>query len=516
MQYRFGTAQCTSSCSCGIRGTMSRKHLFRIAIFTLCFAAVGMAEAVPKQQGILPVSTKSPAARQLFVGALVKMENLHGPEAIQDLRKAVQLDPDFALANIMISFESASSTVDPAEKVAARERANAARAKVTHGEQLVIDWLSNSSEGRMVPAIQAMNEALEQFPNDKFIAWLGAVWVENQQQISRAIPMFERVVGMDPNFAPPLNDLAYCYARSRNFDKAFTTMQRYIVLLPNESNPQDSYAEILRMAGRFDDALLHYRASLKIDPNFVYSQLGIADTYALKGDEPRARAEYALAILHASSKIEAATWSLQSAITYIREQDFQGADAAFRGVAKQSHENDLAVPEAEAWRIMSTYQVSGTKALEFLQQAEMVLGEKHSLPRIGQQEELAVVLRERVTRAARDGNKEVAAASLKRLQELADTTHDQVVQIAYDGGAGALLMSQGKYEEALAHLSEDDRNPLSLSLMVLANQKLGNKARADELAQLLSNWNEPTLEQALVAAELRAHTTQSARSFMRM
>jgi len=114
-----------------------------------------------------------------------------------------------------------------------------------------------------------------------------------------------------------LNELAYCYARTRNFEKAFATMQRYITLLPNESNPQDTYAEILRMAGKFDEALVHYRASLKLDPAFVYSQLGIADTYALKGDEARARAEYALAILHASSKTEAATWSLQSAITYI-------------------------------------------------------------------------------------------------------------------------------------------------------------------------------------------------------
>jgi tetratricopeptide (TPR) repeat protein len=496
---------------------MSRKYLFRTAILVLCLAAFAVAENVPRaEQGILPITTKSPAARQLFVDGLVKLQNLHGPEAMQDLRKAVQLDPDFALANIMISFESVDPSVDPAEKVAARDRAIAARSKVSHGEQLVVDWLTNSSEGRMVPAIQAMNEVLEQFPKDKFLAWLGAVWVENQQQITRAIPLFERVVQMNPDFAPPLNELGYCYARTRQFDKAFATMQRYIALLPNESNPQDSYAEILRMAGRFDEALVHYRASLKIDPNFVFSQLGIADTYALKGDEPRARAEYALAILHASSKTEAATWALQSAITYIREQDFAGADAAFRAVAKQAHENDLAVPEAEAWRTMSTYQVSGEKALELLRKAEDVLQEKHSLPKVAQQQELAVVLRERVTRAAHDGNGQLAADNLKKLQELADTTHDQVVQIAFDGAAGALLMEQGKYEDALAHLSEDNRNPLSLSLMAHAYQKLGNKARADELAQLLSEWNEPTLEQALVAAELRARTTQSARSFMRM
>ena len=496
---------------------MPRNYFFRLAVFAVCFATLSFAaETAPREQGILPITTKSTPARQLFAGGLVKLQNLHGPEAMQDFHKAIQLDPDFALANIMISFESVDAAVDPAEKVAARDRANAAKSKVSSGEQLVIDWLTNSSEGRMVPAIQAMNEVLDEYPRDKFLAWLGAVWVENQQQIARAIPMFEREVSLNPDFAPPLNELAYCYARTRNFDKAFSTMQRYITLLPNESNPQDSYAEILRMAGRFDEALVHYRASLKIDPGFVYSQLGIADTYALKGDEPRARAEYALAILHASSKTEAAQWGLQSAITYIREQDFAGADAAFRAVASQAHENDLAVPEAEAYRTMASYQTDGAKALELLKKAEAVLHEKHSLPKAAQQQELAVVLRERVARAVRESNSELANATLKELHDLADTTHDQVVQIAYDGAAGAVLVGQGKYDEALTHLTEDNRNPISISLMVRAYQKTGDKTHADELSQLLSNWNEPTLEQALVAAELREHATQSARSFMRM
>ena len=495
---------------------MSR-YFFRIALFVVCLGSVALAETAARdQQGSLPITTKSAPARQLFADGLVKLQNLHGPEAMQDLHKAIQLDPDFALANIMISFESVDPSVDPAEQVAARERANAAKSKVSRGEQLVIDWLSNSSEGKIVPAIQAMNEVLEQFPNDKFLAWLGAVWVENQQQIDRAIPLFERVVRLNPDFAPPLNELAYCYARTRNFDKAFATMQRYIRLLPNESNPQDSYAEILRMAGKFDDALVHYRASLKIDPNFVFSQLGIADTYALKGDEPRARAEYALAVLHATSKTEAATWSLQSAITYIREEDFAGADNAFLAVARQSHENDLAVPEAEAYRTMAAYQTNGPKAMDLLKKAEDVLQEKHTLPKLAQQQELALVLRERAVRAVREGKNDLASATLKRLQDLSDSTHDQVVQIAYEGASGAVLSGQGKYEDALAHLSEDKRNPLSLLLMLRAYQQIGDKAQADELSTLLANWNEPTLEHALVATQLQARHTASAGSFMRM
>src|SRR5215831_6397813 len=311
----------------------SSLHLFRgttpIALVVVCATLV--CAAVPQQQaGTLPITTKSPEARELFEGALVKLENLHGPEAMQDFRRAVKIDPDFAMASILISFNSVDQTVDPAEQVAARKQANAAKDKVSPGEQLVINWLTDSSEGKMVPAIQNMNDALAQYPNDKFLAWLSAVWVENQQQIRRAIPMFEHAIELNPDFAPPMNELSYCYARVRDFDKAFAMMQRYTALLPNESNPQDSYAEILRMAGHFDQALEHYHASLKIDPTFVFSQLGIADTYALMGDEARARSEYALAIPHATSRTEAANWSLQTAMTYLREKNPAKADEAFQ------------------------------------------------------------------------------------------------------------------------------------------------------------------------------------------
>ncbi|MGE5321497.1 MAG: tetratricopeptide repeat protein [Actinomycetota bacterium] len=490
----------------------------------LCLAAAALPGSAPLRAatatdipaGTLPITTRSNQARRLFDSGLVKMENLHSIEGIQDLRKAAEIDPDFGLAEILISFESVDPAVDPAEKVAAREKAKAARTKVSHGEQLVIDWISDSSEGKMVPAIQAMNSVLDEYPNDKMLAWLGGIWIENQQQITRAIPIFERATRLDPNFAAPLNELGYCYARVRDFDGAFAAMQRYIALLPNESNPQDSYAEILRMAGRFDDALAHYHASLKIDPNFWVSQLGIADTYALMGDEERARAEYVIAIRHAGSKMEAANWRLQSAMTYVRERDYKAADEAFLAVARQAHKDELLVPEAEAYRMMAAYQPNDSSAMDLLTRAEDVLNLKHPLPNINRQQELALILRTRAERAASDGNGSPAGAALKRLRELLENSNDQVVQLQYDGAAGAILVAEGKYGQALPHLQEDSRNPLSMRLMVEAYRKTGAREMAEELSRTLANWNEPTLEQALVVPEFRERQATAASSFKRM
>ncbi len=486
--------------------------LFCLGSSLFCFSETGSSG----QSANVPVTTKSEEARQLFDGAVIKLENMHGPDAMKDFRKAIQLDPDFAFANIMISFVTVDQNVDPAEQIAARDKAKAARSKVSRGEQLIVDWLTSSSEGKMVTAIQSMNQALEEYPNDKLLLWMAGIWVENQQQITRAIPMFERVLKLDPNFAPPLNEVAYCYARTRNFDKAFSAMQRYIMLLPNESNPQDSYAEILRMAGRFDDALTHYRASLKNDPNFVVSQVGLADTYALMGDETRARTEYASAVQHAFSKSEAATWSLNAAITYIRENDRSGADTAFHAVAKMAHENDLGVLEAEAYRMMSTYQTSIAAAMGLLKKAEGALQEEHKIPAAARQDEIALILRERVARATQEGNSSLAAATLKQLEQISESSQDPLIQLAYEGAAGTFLVSKGKYEDALSHLREDDRNPVSMKWMVVAYRKMGAKEVAEQLAKTLAEWNEPTLEQALVVPEFRVKEPASASSFTRM
>jgi hypothetical protein len=215
--------------------------------------------------------------------------------------------------------------------------------------------------------------------------------------------------------------------------------------------------------------------------------------------------------------MEAATWNLQSAMTYVREQNYEAADTAFLAIARQAHKQALAVPEAEAFRMMSTYQANNASAMALLEKAENALNHNnHPLPNINRQQELALILRTRAERAAHDKNISLANATLKKLQTLLDATNDQVIQMHYDGAAGAVLVAEGKYEQALPHLQEDSRNPLSMRLMVVSYRKMGAREVAEELSKTLSNWNEPTLEQALVVPEFRAKRAETASTFKRM
>jgi tetratricopeptide (TPR) repeat protein len=367
----------------------------------------------------------------------------------------------------------------------------------------VIDWLSASSKGQWIPAIQAMNEATHQYGEHKQILWLAGAWLARREQLKRALPLLERLTQLDPGFADAWNRVGYAYQRTQQYDKAFAAMKRYTELLPNEPNPEDSFAEVSRSAGRLEDALAHYRAALKIDPTFTDSQLGLADTYAVMGDEPRARAEYAIAILKAT-KAQAVIWSMQSAATYVREGDYENADKAFQEAGRQAHENGFENLEAAACRRMAMYQPDGARAKQLLDEATAILGGKHRVSTRVVNLELAEVFRTRIYRALQDNEMPAAEAALKQLQDLAVNTSDTSTASISESATGNVLVAQGKYQEAIPHLEDNlSMDPYGMRSLVAAYEKTGNKEGALRVSRRLATFSEPLLAQALVVPAFR-------------
>ncbi len=466
-----------------------------VAVLTLGLSAV--AHEAPTA---MHISTKSPQAHAFFETGLQKMEMLHIQDGLENFRNAVKADPQFALGHIFLTFFSQ----DPTEQVAERDKALATRESANAEEKLIIDWLAASKQSRLLPAIQNMNEVLQKNPQDKHLHWLAGWWLlVDHNQSQRAAEMFEQVIQLDPKFPDAWNEAAYCYARMGNFEKAFADIKRYTELVPNEPNPQDTYAEISRMAGRFEDALQHYHASLKIDPSFHESQLGLGDTYALMGEQAKAREEYARAI-EVASPVQKVSWSLQSAATYVREGDLAAADKAFNAIAEQAHAKDFANMEAEAYRSMSMYQLDSAAALRLLAKAEAVLGEDHKVPQSLLNQELAAVLRTRVERAIAGNNKDLTAATLKQLQALSDANGaDGIIETALHGASGAVALSQTNYADAVNHLEEDADNAISMRSLIIAYEKNGQEGNARRLAAKLAALNVPVIEQAVIVPEFR-------------
>ena len=442
----------------------------------------------------LPVTTSSAKARELFERAMVDYENLHLERANIGWRAAAKADPEFALAYAWVAFNSR----DPQEVSASRQRANTLATHVSPGERLMIQWITNVQEGNFIAGIAAMNDMLAMYPRDKRLLYVAGNWLMAENGNDQAQKLFQRALVIDKDYPAALNDLAYAYARNRQFAKAFGAMDRYVDLLPKEPNPHDSYGELLRMSGNFEDALEHYRAALKIDPDFVSSQLGLGDTYALMGKQEQARIEYDKAIQQAQNPADHLDYTMQKALTLVREGKYADADKVFAAVAETGRAQGLALGEAQAHRRMAEYQSDDAIALKHLDAADTALRESKTMSESDRAEERSRILRFRAVRAIRTGNQELAGSALHELETMANSSRNAVIQSSHHGAAGAVLMAQQKYAEAIPHLEEDPDDPFSMELLSRAYSQTDAKAKMHRVEVKLHGTNVPTLEQALV------------------
>jgi len=490
----------TTICRATVRGTVA--SLLGIGLLLAAVAGVAQQTTPPPTNpltAVLPLTTKSPEARRLVEEALsLYLDRVEQAQSIEILRKAVQVDPDFAMGHEYL----AQISLDSAEQVGEQEKAFATRNHATTSEQLVIEWYQDAADHKLISAITKMNDVLNQYPHDKWVVWMTTWWLQSQAQYERVISVYERSGITD---SPGLiNNMGYNYAYVRQFDKAFAMMDKYVALLPNDSNPQDSYAEILRLAGRFNQSIEHYRTSLVLNPEFYSSQFGIADTYSLMGDQARARKEYEIGFKKFTlPELQQILWKTREAATYVREGDYEGAQHAFQAIADYAHSRQNSQAEADTYRQMAMCEQNPKQALVYLGKAEAATQDGKNALRIAITQELAQILRARVELALKMGNKDVANSNLVRLAAMSESANDKLIELAYHGAAGAVLFSEHKYDQAISHLEEDTTNPLSLKLLAAAYQKIGYSAGAKRTNETLTNLNDPTLEQALVVPAFR-------------
>ena len=468
-------------------------------VVVLAVASSLLAQCAP-QGDELPLSAKSVKVRRMLDRAWVlDSDQVEQNQAIELMRKVVKLDPHFAMAHEILSQIS----LDPAEQVKEQKKATEARSFGTPAEQTVIDWFQSAADHKLIPAITSMNDLLRQYPHDRWLVFLASRWLTAQTEYERAAEVYENSGITD---SPGLiNNVAYTYANLRQFDKAIALMEKYVAMMPKDANPQDSYAEILRMAGHYNQAIEHYQAALALNPQFYSSQFGIADTFLLMGDENRARQQYqaAFAKFHELEELDRVHWAARQATTYIYDSDFAGADAAFQSLADYAHAKHLSQVEADTYRQMALYQPDSQQALALLNKAENALHAGNNASPTAIQQESAQILRARVEWAVKTGDDKTADSILVKFAEISESADDKVIDSAYHGAAGARWFAAHKYQEAISNLEEDEHNPLSLKLLAAAYQKTGDLASAQRTNEWLANFNDPTLEQALVVPAFR-------------
>jgi tetratricopeptide (TPR) repeat protein len=141
--------------------------------------------------------------------------------------------------------------------------------------------------------------------------------------------------------------------------------------------------------------------------------------------------------------------------------------------------------------------------MALLQKAEDVLHEGHPVSKAAFERQLATVLKTRAYRASQEGDLKTAVAALNRLDELVKSTGNGLIEVAYHGAAGAVLLAQKNYGEAIIELQEDNQSPLSLKMLATAYEKSGSKKEAESTRLHIASLHIPSLEQALMSPDFR-------------
>jgi tetratricopeptide (TPR) repeat protein len=227
------------------------------------------------------------AYQHYFRGERLK-EAIRYEAAVESYRKAIEVDPGFALAHYRIAYLGKFLGLDDRERNAHIGEALRHADRVPAKERLLIQAWKAVMDGRAEEAHGLYDRAVEAHPQDKEVLFMAGDQYLHEEAWARALPYFERSVALDPTFEPSLMHLADCLAALGRTEELTAAVSRW-----TERAPSAAGFRALAMAhvasGRVEEAVSAARRALELD-GAGYSRNALAEMLVLSGRYAEAEA----------------------------------------------------------------------------------------------------------------------------------------------------------------------------------------------------------------------------------
>src|SRR3954466_3303254 len=421
---------------------VAREEVMRFAAVAL--AASSLVAPVWAAEEI-PVTSKSPEAREQVKRAQVAIDNVHIAEAVAALKKAIQLDPELATAHAILATLS-----PPAEGRKEIELAQRNVANLPEAERVRIEGIAAGIAGDNAKARELQVKLVEIAPGDfRAHMALGTTGL-GDRDFAKAQGEFEKAIELNPQAAGAYNLLGYTYAGQNQFEKAVGTFRKYAEVVPDEPNAHDSLAEVLMNGGHLAESEAEFQKALAINPKFAGAWAGIAQTRLLRGDargadealqREKKTDERPIAVLNAEVLV-----GISKLVQGKPEACWKKLDEVVARSKKEGTGQRFGTPGFKA-RLMT--REGKAAAAEKIVRADLAQTDKADLPagfRTGIQRFL---LGEEVRASAYAGHADQAAAALEKLEEATKP----VAQVAFNGSVlqnarGLVALARGDAKAA--------------------------------------------------------------------
>ncbi len=402
-------------------------------------------------------TTKSDKALRLFLDGVDKADNFYNDEARALFGKAVELDPEFAMAY----YYWAITSVTQDDFQSRLSRAVELIDKASEPERLLILSQKAANDDSVGLSLEYLQRLVKIRPNGKRAHLALGVFYFGQQEWALAIDEMNIITSLESNFAPVYNMLGYAYANIKKYPEAISALKKYSELRPEDPNPHDSMGEIFLIIGDYDNSLKQYTMSLKLESDYVPSNAGLGHNYVFMGEFDKARAAYDEIFINARNIADTNTAYLWQSISYIHEEQ---SDKAIE-VQKEHLEHakiltDIYTQALIHGRMAAIYREAGN--------FEMALQECNNMREIAERPDMQPGLKEVYERNylfteaivySRLGKKDKAREKLDMYRQSAHASKNNVTLKAYRGLEGVVAYWNKDYNNAIKHLK--DTNPLN-------------------------------------------------------
>jgi len=233
-----------------------------------------------------------------------------GPLAVKSFERAIELDPQFALAHYYLSSVLRWMNVPAARR--AINRAAQLSDRLPRQQKLLIQATQFKLHGRIQEAEKTAETAVREFPLEtEPRTELGWILVEDRR-ITEAKSVYEETLRVDQGDFFPHVMLAYAWAWEGDLPQALASLERYGAHLPpDDPNYLETRGDVLVECEHYEEGIAVYRKRLELNPaggelaGFWSCIDKIAMGYLYQGDCSRAEAT-ALSIYKTSEGAERA------------------------------------------------------------------------------------------------------------------------------------------------------------------------------------------------------------------
>jgi tetratricopeptide (TPR) repeat protein len=438
----------------------------------------------------------------VFLQAVEKIDNFYNEEAGELAEQAIKLDPDFAMAHFLWA-QTATNTFDYLQRL---NKAIALTDKISEPEKLLIFSAKAQAENNTALALEHLEKLVTLLPKSKRAHSSLGNFYYGLQEWDKAEKELRIAIEIDPDFAPPYNELGYALSNQGKYDDAITSLRKYSELRPDDPNPHDSMGEIYLWMGNHESSIKEFSKSLELDPNFTISTAGIGHNFVFQGEFENARSKYEEILEHAEDVSDTNTVYFWKAVSYLHEGKHNDAI----GVLKEQLDFAKAHDSKYLMAAINT-RIAGI-CIDMEDFDNAILHSKQ-VREIANQPDFDKGIRDDYHRAcayneaiafARLGKKDMVDPKVKEFTLLAESTGNPVTMTYIHSLNGLLAYWNDDYETAIAELNQSETGDnYSKYYLGLAYEKTNQNELAKKTFDGIAKYNRNGLYYALVQGKAK-------------